>query len=370
MRFLCAGLLVISIVACAANGNVVPQGALSPLRAARSEAQGHLAIRIHIPKRKTRGRIARYISPSSKGLKIKFAGPATLDKTIGLTASSPGCSAGASGTTCTVEFLMKACPSAANCYSGSIATYDNVSCSGTSCTIPAGAKRLSANQSVAFSIASAKLNHIRLTLDGIPASVAISPSPGSTLTGTSGSGFSISKCVTAPQNVTVFGLDADGNTIVGPGAPTSVTLSSDDTTHLAVATPGPSASPNAFALVPPASLVSATIPNANSVVHLTASVTPLAGSGSTTPVNSQIDVTFNGDVCGVMTEYSNGLTADAGLAGITVGSDNNLWFVEDQFNNIVSITTGGAIQEHGVTASQNRFFLCNHKRSGWEPMVR
>ena len=58
-----------------------------------------------------------------------------------------------------------------------------------------------------------------LSLGGIPASVAIVPAKGSALTGSSKSGFIAPKCLTSPQPVSVFGADADGNLIVGAGAP-------------------------------------------------------------------------------------------------------------------------------------------------------
>lgn len=355
MRILLAVLLAVSVAACAA-GNLVPQSPASPLPGVKGEARERVSILIHVPKREKHGTRARYVSRSTKGVTIALSGPTNLNETLGLTPRSPGCLAGPNGTTCRLAIFLQSCPSSARCYSASVATYDSVKCAKT-CTIPSSAKRLSADQNAAFNVAAGKSNSLRLTLDGVPASVAIVPGSSSTLTGDSVLGFTIPKCVTTPQPVTLTALDADGNTIVGPGAPGSPQLASDDAIHLAVAAPKPSASPNAFTLVPPASLASATIPNAGTVVHLTATVRPLAGSGSTKRVSSKISVTFNTDVCGVITEYSNGLTTAAGLAGITVGSDNNLWFVEDQYSTVGSITTGGTITEHGVTSSHNPAFF-------------
>jgi streptogramin lyase len=276
---------------------------------------------------------------------IAFAGPTTLNQTIGLTPSSPGCKPGSGGTLCTVTLDLTACPTNADCYSGSITTYDAVSCAST-CTIPAGAKVLSANQNVAFSVARGENTAFGVTLDGIPASLTTVPGAGSALSG-SGSAFAVTKCLTAAQQVSVAGVDVDGNTIVGPGAP-SATLTSNDSAHLAVATPAPSASPNAFSLVPPSSLVSATMPHSNTVVQLTAGVTPLSGSGSTTPVSSKIDVTFNTDVCGIITEFSTGITSGASPQGIAAGPDGNIWFAEDTrpVGRIAKITPDGTVTEY------------------------
>jgi len=322
----------------------------TPTVPARTTAKGMLHIRVSIPKRKRdRGRFrSKYISPSTQGMTIALSGPSTLDETIGLTQSSPGCSASASGTTCTIGVVLEPCSSAAVCYTGVVVTYDKVDCVAEECAIPPGAHALSANQEVAFSVTTGQNNSLDLTLDGIPESVAIAPLPGSGLVATSSTKFTISKCVTTPQNVNVIGVDADGNDIVGPGAPTSPALTSDDTTNLAVATPAP-ASPNTFQLVPPSTLASATIPNAGKVVHLTASVTPLAGSGAAT-ASSKIDVTFNSDVCGVMTEYPL-KTSGSNPDGITAGPDDSLWFTEKSNNKIGRITTDGKITEYSITTA-------------------
>jgi virginiamycin B lyase len=305
-----------------------------------------VAIRIKIPKRKHHRHDHRpaYVSASTQGMTLLLGGATALSETIGLTPGSPGCTAGAGGTICTESVALAPCPSPANCYSGVIVTYDKVLCLGSACTIPPEAHQLSANQDISFSVVTGKQNTVPLTLDGIPASVAILPGPFSTLVGNSASGFALSKCVTAPQVVSVVGVDADGNDIVGPGAPASPTLTSNDTTHLAVATPPPS-SPNTFELVPPSSLVSTDIPNPGSVVHLTAGVTPLSDSGASTQ-SSPITVTFNSDVCGVITEYS--IPSASNSFGIVAGPDGAIWFTEPIGNSIGRIETSGSVTETAI----------------------
>jgi virginiamycin B lyase len=53
---------------------------------------------------------------------------------------------------------------------------------------------------------------------------------------------------------------------------------------------------------------------------------------------------------GVVTEYSQGITADGVPRAITVGADNNLWFTEDA-KKLARITTGGTVTEFstGIT---------------------
>src|SRR5208283_1497470 len=115
--------------------------------------------------------------------------------------------------------------------------------------LPTG-NELSANQSVPLSIVAGRANHINVTLEGIPTTVAVVPAVGSTLGGDMSSGFTLAKCSPPPQPVNVLGVDADGNDIIGPGAPVP-SLSSNNTTDLPVTATPDAASPNEFVLTPP-----------------------------------------------------------------------------------------------------------------------
>ncbi|MBV8148450.1 MAG: hypothetical protein JO092_05105, partial [Candidatus Eremiobacteraeota bacterium] len=346
--------LVLPLVSCSGAGTPLPSPGLAATSAAAGDARqlATLIVRIDFPKRKHHRyeRGSENISPSTKGMTIDFTGPSKITETVGLTPSSPNCSTGASATRCTQRIRLQPCPKKGNCYTGSIATYDAVSCHGKRCTIPLGAHVLSANQDLAFAVVAGRPNSLYLTLDGIAASVALLPSASSTLIGNSVSGFSLSKCVTTAQSVTLVAVDADGNDIVGPGAPTLPTLTSDDRVHLATAHPAQES--NNFLLVPPATLVSATIPNAGAVVHLTASVTPRPGSGGAKQ-SSRVDVTFNGDVCGVISEYPVP-TVMSSPAGINPGPDGALWFIEQSGNKVGRITTGGVVTETTIPTGNSR----------------
>ncbi len=318
--------------------------------------KGKLVLHIKIPKRRRhhRRRGAKYVSPATAGMTIAFAGPTSIVKTIGLTPTSPNCTpVGNGATACTISIVLAPCPTASNCYSGAIVTYDQIDCvgNGSTCYVPPGANALSANQDIAFSIAPGRSNTIALILDGIPTSVALLPLPPSMLSGSSpGNAFTISKCATTAQNVEVVGLDADGNQIVGSGAPTSPTLSSNSTA-LTVVSPASSSSSGPFQLVPPATLTSATIPNANTVVQLTAGITPLSDSG-TSAVSSSVNVTFNGDVCGVISEYSIPTTSSDPY-GITEGGNEMVWFTENSGSKIGRISTNGTIAEFATTTASS-----------------
>ena len=56
---------------------------------------------------------------------------------------------------------------------------------------------------------------------------------------------------------------------------------------------------------------------------------------------------------GTITQFSTGLTANAGLAAITAGPDGNLWFTENSANRIGRITPAGAITEFSTGISAN-----------------
>ena len=159
----------------------------------------------------------------------------------------------------------------------------------SACAIPRTAHKLSVIQSLGFRIPSGKANQINATLDGILTSVVLVPDADATIVGNMASGFSLEKCNSPVQHVTVLGRDAGYNYILGAGAPRP-SLVSNDAAGLSVTAPSP-LSPNRFTLTPPARAT------ANKVVQLTIGATPLAGSGAS-PATTNVNVTF-GDICGV-----------------------------------------------------------------------
>jgi sugar lactone lactonase YvrE len=287
-RTLVAVLVAAILAACSSPGvaPLAPQ-AVSVANNTHRPAEGSLVLRIQVPREhRTRHHGPRYISPATQAMTIAITGPAKLRKTVALTPSARGCASSLAGTHCTLTIPgLSPCPSKAHCYMATIATYDAVTGCPSACTIPVGAHELSRNQNVAFTIANGESNLLNVTLDGIPASVALL-----SLNGTSGntvSGFTITACGSSGQ-LEVLGLDADNNIILGSGAPTPA-LKSNDTMHLTVSEPSRS-SPNTFTLSRTNSSY------ANGIVRLTATVTPGIRSGGS-PHSVQVNVTIG--LCGV-----------------------------------------------------------------------
>jgi streptogramin lyase len=290
-------------------------------------------VRIAIPKRR-RAMHGHYVSPATQSIAIALTtqGGSPVGYNADLTAATnPNCVGHApEPLVCTIT--IQAPPGT---YTASFATYSGPL--GTN-NAPTGLE-LSEHQSVPLPITLGQPNVLNVTLDGIPTSIALVPDASSSITGTTAAGFTLTKCATTAQNVTIAGVDAKGYTIIGSGM-SAATLSSDSPTKLAVAAPA-SPSPNEFALTPVGTLTPATIPKPHSVVHLSATVTPPAGAGSR--LSASINVTFNADLCGLITEFP--LGSSAYPAGITVGADGNMWFAENQGNKIGRITTNGSITE-------------------------
>lgn len=302
-------------------------------------AKGKLMLRIHVPKRHRHERVKvmrhgkpAYISPATQAMTVALSGPTSLTETVSLQPTAQGCTSSLTGTFCTLT-LSGLAPGN---YTATVGTYDAVTCppSPGSCSIPPSANELSSAQNVGFTIVAGQNNAIGITLGGIPTAVALVPDANSTLSGGTSSGYTLSKC--GSDTVSVIGVDADDNYILGAGAPTP-SLTSDSAT-LTVATPAP-ASPNAFTITRPTT----DLPAGGSTVHLTASVTPVDG-GASAVTGSAIAMTFGNQICGVITEYPIP-TANSDPQHIVKGPDGAMWFTEVNAEKIGRITSDGTITE-------------------------
>jgi hypothetical protein len=267
------------LVACSAGQSAIPAAPTSTTNAHRVS----VTLRIHIPKRHSY-RIKRtghpsYISPATQAMTLAITGPTTLNQVIPLTPTSTGCSSNPTGTTCQLTFVLASC-SSPSCYLATVATYDAVSCS-TTCTIPPGANELSAAQNVPFTINKGQNNVVNLVLGGVPASVEVTPIHPGYL---QGDVHRLQLWGPTPQKLTVLALDADGNAIVGAGAP-SVTVSSSSRT-LGV-TPPATGAPNTVVLQAATSSPSSSSSSSSGPpsvtpgqVNLSVTVTPPADSGA------------------------------------------------------------------------------------------
>jgi hypothetical protein len=254
-----------------------------------SSQTGSAIFAIHIPSSANSAssgiaRTPHYVSAATKGMTIAIAGPSTLIETVGLTPSSPGCASTPSGTTCTIATTLNACPSSANCYTGTVATYDNVSCAAT-CTIPGGAHELSSAQSIAFAIALDVANTVNLALSAVPAAIHVTPSTLFTIAGASAS-FDLAGL--GPHPFLINAVDGAGDTIVGAGSPT-FTVAQSGPLVVTIAQPTVAA-PNAFLLTPPLAL---TIGNASLTVTASFAGQPTDGCaqpGAVCSANLTVDM--------------------------------------------------------------------------------
>jgi hypothetical protein len=186
----------------------------------------------------------KYVSPSTQSMNIDVTQGATqvLNETANLTPSSTGCTSTLASTQCTLTLSL-----APGTFTATVTTYDQVN---------AGGNLLSAGQNVDFTIVEGAANTITLTLSGIPTSYLIA-SDSSVTTGTVSGGFTISGISTAPQSFFAEAQDADGNFIVGVGAPAFTFLVTNGTGW---ATGNPSnAQPNRFTVTSPGTGTTATI---------------------------------------------------------------------------------------------------------------
>ncbi len=281
----------------AQNAALPPHAGSVPI-GARSAA--HLTITIpHATSSSSTQRRPQYISPATQALAVTITGPTNVSEGINLTTGNPSCTVNLySNLVCTVSLALAPCPGNTACYTGTFTTYDQAytnasggSCTPlSSCTQPAGTKALSQAQSVSFLVAAGAANNLPITLGGVPATVAVLSSAG-TISGNALTGFVLPKAQSGKMSV--LGVDADGNYILGPGAPT-VSLTTSDATQFTVSTPTASA-PNLF-----------TIANASSNpagALLTVTVTPTTASGAA-PLTAAADI-FSGSATLYVTNNGN-----------------------------------------------------------------
>jgi hypothetical protein len=195
--------------ACSGGGSLVPA---KPTATSNAPGQGTLDLTISIPHPASASGSKRrpaYVSSSTESIAIAITqGTATvLQEAVGLTpATNPNCTTG-SATTCAISIGL-----AAGAYTATFSTYD-----GPVVSHSASGNLLSQGQSIPITVVAGHANTVTATLDGVPASITIAPSSGSTITGTQSGGFNVPYTA---QPLTIEAFDADGNLILGPGAPT------------------------------------------------------------------------------------------------------------------------------------------------------
>lgn len=319
---------------------------------------GRLGFRIRIPASSRRnGAKPRYVSAATKAMLLVLKGPTKREQTVGLTAKSPNCETSAVGRICTVSMLMRACPSTYNCYSLTLTTYDAYNASTN--RIPKDANILSSGQTY-FTIVAAQATVINLTLDGIAESVALAASMAKH--SPRAKPFVAQKC--PPEQVTAYGVDADGYLISGAGAP-AIKVTAGPGSEITV-TPASPASNTYTLSYPITSSRQGPIPLSASIgdASFTTNVT-LAGGSNVCGIASSVESAYgerpnevtvgpdralwytayygNGEVgrldMGTLTATDYNLQLDSGPEGITAGPDGALWFTDTSLGDIDRIAT-------------------------------
>jgi hypothetical protein len=311
-------LALVLLPACSGGSGAVP-----PSTSAAPAAHGRTTatFSISIPKATASSSAKRrplFISPATASITLAVVtdpgNVSVLNETVALTPTAQGCTSTLTSTICTLTVPLNA-----GSYNLSLATQD------------ANGTQLSAGQLVGFTVVAGKTNAINLVLSGIPAALQVN-STSLAVHGTQNPGFTLYG--TTAQKFEVEALDADGNVIVGPGAPT-FSLTAQTGSGFAIANPTTTA-PNTFALTPPGTngkteffTVTASYPDATCQT---------AGAVCTTTINVKNDVqtlfvantgTGVGSVTGYAQPYTGTpitITADIGdPTGLALDTGNDLW---------------------------------------------
>jgi DNA-binding beta-propeller fold protein YncE len=249
-----------------------PAAGVSSQTVAKGKAT--LSVRITVPPRKARrGHRPRFVSPATDGILLTLDRGTPKQAVIGhvITLGAVGCSSSLP-LTCTFTVAVTA-----GNHTLDVATYDLPPNGET----PRG-NLLSDNLGIPLVIKSGSANSFNFTLQGIPAGIAVIPDPNQDVTGTQSAGFDFYGAYKAdgstifPRSFTVIATDADGNYILGAGAP-AITLTSSNPSKLSN---GNSTidNPNRF-VVTPGTLVSF------AALQLTATATPSTAAGSNSGSN-------------------------------------------------------------------------------------
>jgi hypothetical protein len=371
-RAVVATFLAAGLAACSAQpGGIASLPAAIHSQPARSVRSSSLTLHVHVPKKPRRVRvriaghgISHYISASTKGMTIAVTGPTAVNEAIGLLAQSSNCASGATGISCTITIpALASCPSAANCYTATIATYDQPPTCAPSCVIPTGAHELSAAQSVPFTITAGKANDVGFTLDAVPASLAVSSLTQGYLQGTASQ---LNLWGPIAQQLTVTALDADHNAIVGAGspaitgtttsntltvtnpassAPNLLTLQAETTGTLPVVTPG-NVTLKLTAKPPVGTPVTISVPL--TIAH---SAVYVLGYSATSPYPGELQAYYDGNTTAnanlTVTGSNTGLPAQGSACGVTVDKNGKV-YAGFQNGGFVDEFTASALQPGGT----------------------
>jgi hypothetical protein len=256
------GLRIAALSLCVAAGALAGCGGGGMVPSGSSSQRGAMAsatLKIVVPEKTASGkRRPEYISPSTAQLAWSVNG--NQQPAVALTTANPNCATGTSGLTCTVTFQLAP------------ATYTLAFTLEDSSGAP-----LSGATNVNATLVAGDANTIAVTLGGIATSAVITPqsADGSRVTGSTANGFQLYGNSSLQFAITL--QDADGNTILGAGAP-QPSISPSPGAPLSIASPS-STSSNVWTI---ASTFSATAPAAASLTSIQIVATPYPNSGGST----------------------------------------------------------------------------------------
>jgi hypothetical protein len=267
LRPLCIAATIFASACSGGGGNSITPASIStstPIASAGTAAK----LSIVVPQKSTTSsqsaKRPQYVSPSSAQLYVAVNGG--TPSTYGLSPSTPGCSVIAGQLTCAFtvpapagsdSFLLSLADSAGNVLSHNVVT----------ATLTPGAT-----------------TPVNVTLAGVPVSVAVVPGTGATIDGNISTGFHIPGLFAQP--IELEALDADGNVIIGPGAPTIGTPTVNGNPNVSIVSAN-STDPNAYVLKAVAGAGGATVSVAASAQGI-----PLNDGTTSSPISSSQNFTY------------------------------------------------------------------------------
>lgn len=313
--------------------------------------KARVRLTIRIPRKHHGGKRLRFVSPSTASMTVNVTGtggtatPSGYPKTVDLTIGSTGCTSSLASTTCTLALTLPA-----GHYLATVTTYDQTGGTGNI---------LSAAQAVPFTVLAGQANTIPLTLGAYPASIVATPiDPGYLQSSVGG----LKLYGAAQQRLLVEAEDADGNTIVGAGAPrigasaatpsqlfvTPPPANALNTVYLQAATAPRQVTPGFVTLnlsATPPNDAGASVLNASVSVQILHSVLfyTYCAALPCTKSNGSINAYFDGD-----TVDDVGFLEPQVLSGIAADNNGTLWVTTNGTSVIpFDITANGYGQESG-----------------------
>jgi NHL repeat len=271
-RYLAAALLL-AASACSSHGSsgMLPQtsSATSPIKPSSGKTAAALSIKVPrlSASASSNRRAPQYVSPSSTQLVVAVNNATPV--TYALTPQSPGCSVQVTTLICTFSV---AAPAGQDAFTLTLED--------------AGGNALSKN-TVSAKLTAGQSTPVNVTLAGIPVAVQVVAGPGAHVEGTGNPSWHLPGMT--PEDVEAQPIDADGNVIIGAGAPkitqVSVTTGSGFAT---VAPAGNPLDPEAYVLTPTGgSAAGQTV-----TVSATAQGVTLNDGTTSAPITSSTNFTF------------------------------------------------------------------------------